>query len=378
MQRFLRKPFPEIWFGFHMSASPSPDQIREKSISVHFNAWHDIASPNAGGSEVVIDRAATELARRGHDVTLSVPRPAGKHVYRTVISGGFYSQFVRSPFNYFRTARNADVVIDVVNGLPFFTPLWRRRKRTIAFVHHIHDEQWKDSYSSFVAFFGRFIELRIMPRLYKEFITVSRSTAEDLERHGAESGDITIIPNGLDAAPADLPDKDTQPLFVLVARLVPNKRVSLLLDMWSQVQRTTGGKLVIIGEGPKRDRLEGRHVPNVEFLGQVSDRIRDEYLARASLLLVTSRREGWGLTILEAARVGTPTLAFNVAGVRDAVVNNVTGVLVNDREEFEDAWQELAADQTRRFELGVAARDRAATFSWQHSSDLLEAVLKGD
>ena len=67
-----------------------------------------------------------------------------------------------------------------------------------------------------------------------------------------------------------------------------------------------------------------------------------------------------------------------VAGVRDAVVNNVTGVLVNDREEFEDRWRELAADPTQRADLGAAARERAATFAWQHSTDLLEAVLTGD
>jgi len=347
-------------------------------MKIHINAWHDTTSPNAGGSEVVIDRAAAELTLRGHDVTLSVPRPAGRHSYRTVISGGFYTQFARSPFNYFRFARNADVVIDVNNGLPFFTPLWRRNKRTIAFVHHIHDEQWKDSYSSVIAFFGRFIELRIMPRLYKEFITVSRSTAEDLERHGAKADAITIVPNGLDPPPRDLPDKDSEPLFVIVARLVPNKRISLLLDMWSEVQHTTGGKLVIIGDGPKLEFLLGKNVPNVEFLGQVTDRHRDEFLARATLLLVTSRREGWGLTILEAARVGTPTLAFNVAGVRDAVVNNVTGVLVNDQAEFEDSWRALAADPMKRARLSEAARERAATFSWQHSSDLLEAVLTGD
>jgi glycosyltransferase involved in cell wall biosynthesis len=148
--------------------------------------------------------------------------------------------------------------------------------------------------------------------------------------------------------------------------------------MWEVVQQTTGGKLIVIGEGPKRDFLMGKNVPNVEFLGQVQDRHRDEYLARATLLLVTSRREGWGLTILEAARVGTPTLGFNVAGVRDAVVNNVTGVLVNDHEEFKDAWRSLAADPAKRARLGEAALERAATFSWQHSSDLLEAVLKGD
>jgi len=347
-------------------------------MKIHINAWRDLDSPGAGGSEVVIDRAATELVLRGHEVTLAVPHPAGQHLYRTEISGGFYSQFLRSPFNYFRTAHNAEVVIDVINGLPFFTSLWRRRKRTIAFVHHIHDEQWKDSYSPFIAFLGRIIELRIMPRVYSEFITVSRSTAEDLERLGANPDAITIVPNGLDPAPEGLPGKDTEPLFVVVARLVPNKRVSLLLDMWADVQRATGGRLVVIGDGPKRDFLRGKHVPNVEFLGQVDDCERDEYLSRATLLLVTSRREGWGLTILEAARVGTPTLAFNVAGVRDAVVNNVTGVLVNDQEEFEDAWRELAGDPAQRAQLGAAARERSATFAWEHSSDLLEAVLTGD
>jgi len=94
--------------------------------------------------------------------------------------------------------------------------------------------------------------------------------------------------------------------------------------------------------------------------------------------MVTSRREGWGLTILEAGRVGTPTLAFNVAGVRDAIINDVTGVLVNDAQEFIESWRALAADPARRATLGEAARERAASFGWEHSSALLEAVLTGD
>jgi glycosyltransferase involved in cell wall biosynthesis len=347
-------------------------------MKIHINAWHDLASPGAGGSEVVIDRVATELTRRGHDLTLSVPRPVGDHPYRTVVSGGFYTQFLRSPFNYFRRARDADVVIDVINGLPFFTPLWRRHRRTIGFVHHVHDEQWKDSYSGVVAFIGRFLELRVMPRLYREFITVSRSTAEDLERHGARPGSITIVPNGLDPAPGDLPGQDGELLFVMVARLVPNKRVSLLLEMWREVQKTTGGRLVIIGDGPKREFLQGLRVPNCEFLGQIHEHDRDSYLSRSAMLLVTSRREGWGLTILEAARVGTPTLAFNVAGVRDAIVNDSTGVLVNNVDEFQQQWIELAADPELRRRLGEAAEQRAALFSWSHSADLLEAVLERD
>ena len=346
-------------------------------MKIHINAWHDLASPRAGGSEVVIDRAASNLTGRGHAVTLSVPRPVGAHSYRTVVSGGFYTQFLRSPLNHLLRSRDADVVIDVINGLPFFTPLWRRG-RTIGFVHHIHDEQWKDSYSWPIALIGRVLEMREMPRLYKEFITVSRSTAEELERLGARASSITIVPNGIDPAPEDLPGKDTEPLFVIVARLVPNKRVALLLDMWREVQRTTGGRLVVIGDGPKRDYLQSLRVPNTEFLGMIHEHDRDAYLARATLLLVTSRREGWGLTILEAARVGTPALAFNVAGVRDAIVNDTTGVLVNNRHDFIEQWCALAADPARRSGLGRAAEERARMFSWQRSSDLLEATLTGD
>ncbi len=347
-------------------------------MKIHINAWHDIASPDAGGSEVVVDHAATELTHLGHDVTVSVPRPVGAHPYRTLVSGGFYTQFLRAPFNYFRHARNADVVIDVISGLPFFTPLWRRRKRTICFVHHVHDEQWDDTYPGPVAIVGKFLELKVMPRVYREFIAVSPSTAKGLEGLGVRSAAITVVPNGLDAAPAVLPTKDQELLFLVVARLAPNKRVALLLDMWRDVHESTGGRLVIIGDGTERESLERTETPCCEFLGQVDDQQRDSYLARASLLMVSSRREGWGLTILEAARVGTPALAFNVDGVRDAIVDGVTGVLAEDEEQFMAQWKILATDEARRRALGEAARERSKTFSWTRSAQLLESVLTGD
>jgi len=347
-------------------------------MKIHINAWHDLASPDAGGSEVVVDRAATELTRFGHDVTVSVPRPVGDHPYRTVVSGGFYTQFLRAPFNYFRHARRADVVIDVVSGLAFFTPLWRRRARTICFMHHVHDEQWDDTYPGPVAVIGKFLELKVMPRVYREFIAVSPSTAKGLEGLGVRADAITVVPNGLDPAPVGLPDRDEELLFVVVARLAPNKRVALLLEMWREVQRTTGGRLIIIGDGTERERLEQMAVPNCEFLGQVRDRERDAYLARASLLLVSSRREGWGLVILEAAQVGTPALAFDVDGVRDAIADGVTGVLVADEQQFIAQWCALAGDDDRRRSLGDAARERSRNFTWENSARRLEAVLTGE
>jgi glycosyltransferase involved in cell wall biosynthesis len=332
-------------------------------------------SLEAGGSELVIDKAAAGLTELGHDVILSVPRPVGLHPYRTVVSGSFYSQYLRSPFNYRKNGRDADVVIDVINGMPFFTPLWRRRKRTIGFIHHVHDEQWNESFSGLTAKFGRFIEMKIVPKIYKEFITVSASTSAELQRLGVKQECIRIVPNGLDPAPEGLPPKDEEPLFVMVARLVPNKRVSLLLEMWREVQKTTAGRLVIIGDGPERAALQAMGVPNCEFLGHVEDFTKDSYMSRATILLVTSRREGWGLTILEAARVGTPSLAFDAPGVRDAIVNGVTGVLSVDQEDFVEKWQHLASHPELLSALGQAALERSNQFTWEKSTQLLDDLL---
>lgn len=346
-------------------------------MKIHINAWHDLASPDAGGSEVVVDHAATELTQLGHQVTVSVPRPVGTYSYRTVVSGGFYTQFLRAPLNYFLHARDADVVIDVISGLPFFTPVWRRRKRTICFLHHIHEDQWNDNYPRPIAAVGKFLELQVMPRVYREFIAVSPSTAADTAALGVDPAAIRVVPNGLDGPIEDLPPKEDG-LFVVVARLAPNKRIDLLLDMWDRVRSTTGGRLVVIGDGVQTEMLRNRRIPNCEFLGQVGTEVRDSYLARAALLLVTSRREGWGLSIMEAARFATPTLAFDVAGVRDAIVDGVTGVLTDDPGEFEAHWCALAADAAERERLGHAARERSREFSWKRSAEILEAVLQGD
>ncbi len=94
-----------------------------------------------------------------------------------------------------------------------------------------------------------------------------------------------------------------------------------------------------------------------------------ELLGAAWLIVHTSEREGWGLVLLEAGLFGTPALAYRVPGVVDAVVDGVTGVLVDDDDEFVDQWITLAGDRDRRERLGAAANARAIEFSWERSVD---------
>src|ERR1700677_183043 len=107
-----------------------------------FVAWRDLASPRAGGSEVLVDRLAEGMTARGDRVTLLCGGPTAEHGYRVRRNGGTYSQFLRAPAAYWRHLGDADLVVEVCNGMPFLTPLWCRRP-LICLVNHMHTELWR-------------------------------------------------------------------------------------------------------------------------------------------------------------------------------------------------------------------------------------------
>ena len=95
-----------------------------------------------------------------------------------------------------------------------------------------------------------------------------------------------------------------------------------------------GGRLVIIGEGPQREELAARRVPGVEFRGHVSHEEKLDLLSSAWLLVHGAHHEGWCIAVTEAAALATPALAYDVDGVRDSVVDGVTGELVHDESDL--------------------------------------------
>jgi glycosyltransferase involved in cell wall biosynthesis len=150
---------------------------------------------------------------------------------------------------------------------------------------------------------------------------------------------------------------------------VPHKRIDLLLDAWKQVRARTGGRLVIVGDGPERARLEAMAGPGVTFAGFVDEAEKQRLLAAAWLLVHPSMLEGWGLVVTEAAAAGTPTLAFDAPGVRDSVATGESGLLVHDADELVRQWIALTGNWRWRTELAVGARRRAAQFSWSNTVD---------
>jgi glycosyltransferase involved in cell wall biosynthesis len=358
----------------HGSGTPATTEAGARH-RIRFASWRDLAHPQAGGSEVLIDRLARACLERGHHVSLMCAAPTGRRPYDVIPLGGDYVQYLRAPIAYAH-AGPADVLVDVENGIPFFSPLWRRGP-VVCLVHHVHREQWRMRFRAPVAAVGRALEERVMPRAYSRamFVAVSPSTAAALGELGVPAERIRTLPMGVDtAAPAGDGESPT-PLFLSLGRLVPHKRLDLLLRLWEGVRDSVGGKLVIVGDGPERERLESIAGEGVEITGRVSEEEKHRLLRSAWLLLHPAAHEGWGFVVSEAGAEGTPAIGFDVPGLRDSIQHGVNGYLASSEREFVEQWVALAADRSRRERLGAFARECAEARPWSATVDEFLAAV---
>jgi len=344
-------------------------------MRIAFFSWRDLAHPQAGGSEVVVDHLASGLQQRGHEVVLLSGGPVAERPYRVLSTGGTYAQYLRAPIEYWRRVRPVDVIVDVENGIPFFAPLWQSAP-VVCLIHHVHTDQWGMQFPGPVAGVGRWLEGSLMPRVYRavQFVAVSPSTRDELVTLGVDDRRVTTIEMGCEPVAAAGPRSST-PRFLVLGRLVPHKRVEIALRAWEHVQPALGGTLVVAGDGPELSRLRDGSPPGVDFTGYVSAERKAQELGAAWLLVHPAHHEGWGTVVMEAASVGLPTLAFDVPGVRDSIVDGVTGTLVADERAFVDAWLRLGADPGALHRLGEGARRRASTFTWERAIERFESTL---
>src|SRR3984885_5500333 len=183
-----------------------------------FVAWRDLANPVAGGSEVLVDQLASGMLAQGHLVTLLCGGPVAERPYHVMRNGGTYSQFLRAPLAYLRNFRNADLIVEVCNGMPFLAPLWSRRP-LICLLSHVHTELWPIRVHGPVSIVGRRLENTVLPLAHRKnlFLTVSASTAESLELMGVGRDRIRQICNGV-VQPDPPTPRSPDPLFVALGR----------------------------------------------------------------------------------------------------------------------------------------------------------------
>ncbi|GAA4720839.1 glycosyltransferase family 4 protein [Nocardioides conyzicola] len=355
-----------------------------------FLTWRDSTHPDGGGSEIFVEEVARELVARGHEVTIRCARHPGSAPaedldgVRLVRRGGRLTVYPRALAWLATRGRRYDVVVDVINGLPFGAPLVRRHG-VVALIHHTHERQWQIIYPDVRGRIGWAIEHRLTPRLYRGLphLTVSDASRADLVGIGVPESSISVVRNGVRVVPATAARSAT-PRLVVLTRLVPHKQVEDAFHVLARLRDELPDlRLDVVGEGWWRPHLEEalrelRLEDWVTLHGHVPDDVRDRILAEAWVMLLPSVKEGWGLAIMEAAAQGTPTIAYGSAGgVRESILDGETGLLVDDRDGLTEATRSLLVDAGLRDRLGRAARERARTFSWSSAADVVEDVAAG-
>lgn len=344
---------------------------------IHVLAWRDLDDPDAGGSEVHADECERRWAAAGLDIVhrtsaaAGQPSEAERNGYRVVRRGSRYSVFPRTmAAELTRRMGRYDGLIEVLNGVPFLSPVWCRRPRML-FLHHIHGPMWDQILPGPLAAVGRTIEARLVPPLYRRGVTATPSdaTRDELIEIGFDPARVTAIPNGTDPQFSPGGAKTAHPSIVAVARLAPVKRFGLLLDAAVQARALVPDlTLTIVGDGPDRPELDRRVDALeahdwVEFTGRIEHADLVDLYRRSWIVASASLAEGWGLSLTEAAGCGTPAVATDIRGHRSSVVDGVTGVLADDGE-LGAAIAQVLTDHDLRTRLGAAARARVATMTW--------------
>jgi glycosyltransferase involved in cell wall biosynthesis len=340
------------------------------------------------------------LAARGHEVTALVsgwpgcaPRASldGIEVHR---SGRRYTFSLTAP-RYFRhhlVAKGFDVVVEDLNKIPLFTPLWLRtvdqgRTPVVALVHHLFGRSAFQAAPLPVAAATWLLE-RTVPAAFRSapVIAVSESTKLDLVARGMDANRIRVVPNGIDPdlfRPAPV-RRAERPTLLVIGRLRKYKRVDLIVSAVGRlVAQGIDVELEIAGDGDERASLE-RQIrelgleSRVRLLGFIDEADKRDRLRRAWIHVLTSSKEGWGISNMEAAACGTHSVASDVPGLRESVLDGETGLLVphGDVEALTAALGRLIRDDETRERLGRGARALAERFSWGAAADGVEAVLR--
>lgn len=357
--------------------------------------WLDRENPRAGGAEIHLHEVFGRLAGRGHRVTLlcsgfrdGARRTVldGIRVHRT---GGRHTFGLTAPLYYRRVlgSDDFDVVVEDLNKVPVFAPFWVSAP-VVLLVHHLFGPAaFQEASIPFAA--ATWLLERPVPLVFRDVptVAVSESTARDLVERGISPERIEVIPNGIDPEryrPDPGVSEYPRPTVLYLGRLKRYKRVDLVLRAMALLRdRGVDCRLLVAGQGDHRQTLEALRTrleleDRVDFLGYVSEERKIELLRRSWVHALTSTKEGWGISNLEAAACATPTVASDTPGLRDSVRDGETGYLVphGDVDALADRLGHVLRNEDARKELGRGARRFAEGFSWESIAARWEAFLE--
>ena len=380
-----------------MTEPVTPESQPFGGLEIAFLSWRDTHNPEGGGAERALEEVAEGLSARGARVIVfsaahaGAPPEAEIRGVRYLRRGSKISVYARGMQALRRgDLGQPDVVVDVQNGLPFFTRLVTR-KPVIVLCHHVHREQWPVVYPGFTGKVGWWIERRFAPLLYRrsQYVTGSHATRDELRLLGVDHRRIAVVHYGTERRrPVEVPKTD-HPSICVVGRLVPHKQVEHAIDAILELRRELPDVvLTVVGSGWWEHRLheyaQTRGAGDaVRFLGQVDDETKERVYEESWVLALPSLKEGWGLVVGEAGLAGTPAVAYaSAGGTRESVVDGTSGLLVDDQAGFVEALRRVLTDEELRRRLAKGAMEHGGRYTWDQTranfAEVVGTVLRGE
>lgn len=310
-------------------------------------SWKDAGHPQAGGAEKVLATLCKQLVEDGHEVTILTAAYPGAAARERVdgveyirVGSNRYLHSVQALMYYIQHLRNAfDVVIEVVNTAPYLSVLFPDRAKRLLFYHQLARDVWYHEVPRWLAHLGYFVlepvATKILAGSHTLTLTISESTKQDLQRFGFAAQRIHVITQPNELATAPRPALSKEPLVLSLGAMRSMKRTLDQIAAFEIAKKDMPQlQLAVAGtaEGAYGARVlqaieQSPYKSDIHYYGPVDVATKKDLMHRASLILVTSVKEGWGLIVTEAASQGTPAVVYDVDGLRDSVLHNKTGVV---------------------------------------------------
>lgn len=353
--------------------------------------WRDIRNPEAGGAEMYYHEIFRRIVSKGYEVTVFAHSFEGAPSCEIVDGIRVIRKGNKFLFNFaavgflLRNQDQYDLIIEDINKIPFFTPLYVHRLRMHMVMHFFRESIFRETNFLFASYVY-FMESMVSVFYRKErMVAISESTSEDIQKLGISKEKISIVEPGIDISyfyPSQ--PKSRPPLLVYIGRLMKYKNVQFIIKALPELRkRVAGVTLEIGGWGDYIDELRKIAVENgvadaVVFSGRISEEYKRDLLSKASIFVNPSAKEGWGINNIEANLCGTISLSSNVAGLRDSVQDGVTGLLYepDNVHDFCEKAVSVLLDPARREILEKNALQRARELSWDKISEKMEKLIR--
>jgi glycosyltransferase involved in cell wall biosynthesis len=354
------------------------EEITIVKMNILILEWRDIKNPKAGGSEIYFHELANRWVKEGNKVT--VISSSWKDCKKEEIIDGIKimrvgspkTLYLLAPLTYLRLKEKFEVIIDVENGIPFFTPLFSRNKNIILHIHHIHKDVWFKQLNPLFASIGWFLETQFMPLVYrkKRVITLSESSKTDIEN--AKIAKVSGIVNpGINFVSYKSYKKESEPAILFLNRIRKYKGLDILLKAIKELKDINiKPKVIVAGDGDylgeMKKYVNNNQLSNVSFIGRVNENKKKELMQKAWIFVNPSFKEGWGIVNIEANYFGTPVIGSNVSGIKDSIQNKKTGLLFEygNSHELAEKIKIMITDNKLLEQFSKNARLWAKKFNW--------------